>query len=108
MDRVLINLTIAKLPEGHRQHHEWHILDKVKSEHGHFLIERGWLTIIIADKQSLIDVQNQEGNRGNTVEGWHGAAIAECNSDLEENGCEAVMDEVFRAGVRVNVGLDGG
>jgi hypothetical protein len=94
------------LPESHGKHDEGHPLDEIKREHSHLFIECGWLTVIVAHEKSLIDVENQEGDRGDTVEGWQSAAIAESDANLEKDHGIAVMDKVNWAGIGVNIGLN--
>lgn len=56
VDDSLKDLPVAQLPEGHRHHHEWHILDDVESQHCHLLVEGRGLTVVVADQASLVDV----------------------------------------------------
>ena len=61
-DDTLEDLSVSELPEGHGEHDEGNPLDEVQGEHRHLLIERGWLSVVVADEESLIDVEDQEGD----------------------------------------------
>ena len=85
-DNILENLPVSQLPEGHRQHNEGNPLHYVKRHHGHLLVEGRWLPIVVADEELLVDVENDEGNAGDTVERRHGTAIGEGHADLKQDG----------------------
>ena len=105
---ILENLSVSELPEGHWKHDEWNPLDNIQGEHGHLLIKRGWFTVVVADEESLIDVEDDECEAGNSVERWHGASIAESDSDLKQNHGVPVMDKILRTGIGINVTLNRG
>lgn len=106
IDDSLVDLTVAELPEGHGQHHVGNVLHQVKGQHCHLLVERGRLTVVVAHKKALVDVQDDEGEAGNSVERGHGATIAEGDTDLEKDGGVTVMDKVLGASIQVDVGLN--
>ena len=85
-DDILKYLPVSQLPEGHRQHNEGYPLHNIQSQHGHLLVEGRWLPIVVADEELLVDVENEEGNAGDTVERRHGTAIGEGHADLKQDG----------------------
>ena len=102
---IFVDLSIAKLPEGHRQHDKGDPLDDVKCQQGHFLIEGWWFSIVIGDKELFVDEENNEGHTCYTVEWWHRAPVGESDADLEENRRVPVMNEVLGARVEIYIGL---
>lgn len=105
---TLEDLSVSKLPEGHGEHDERNVLDDIKSEHGHRFIETGRFSVVIADKKSLVEVKDEEGEASDSVKGWHGASIAESDADLEKNSGVTIMDKVLGTSVKIDVGLNGG
>ena len=106
LELVFKDLTVSKLPECHGQHDEGNPLDEIQSQHSHLFIKCRWFTVIVAHEETLIDVENKEGDCGDAVEGWQSAAIAESDANLKKNHGIAVMDKVTGAGVGVNIGLN--
>lgn len=102
------DLTVAHLPEDEWQAHGGKPSDKGDGLHGDLFIETGWLSVVVADEDSLVDVEDQEGEEGDNEQAWHGSSVEEGAANVEQDHRVSIMDQIDWTGVQVDVGLGSG